>query len=187
MNPLHTALGGLLVAVSVSMSADASPPAAQPVADAPGLHDFDFMFGHWRVRHRRLQAGTHEWAEFDGTSSTGPIMGGAGNLEDNVLNPASGTYHAAAVRAFDAKTGLWAIWWVDGRNPHGSLDPPVKGRFENGTGRFYADYVQDGKPMRVRYTWTHATPASAHWEQAASSDAGATWETNWTMDFTRTE
>lgn len=181
MARLPVTLAALVATVSISMPAVASPPSVQ------AEHDFDFMFGNWRVHHRRLKAGTHEWADFDGTSSTRPIMGGAGNLEDNILNPASGSYRAAAVRAYDAKTGLWAIWWVDGRNPHGSLDPPVRGRFENGVGHFYSDYSQDGKPMRVRYTWTHATPSSAHWEQATSSDAGATWETNWIMEFTRTE
>lgn len=28
---------------------------------------------------------------------------------------------------------------------------------------------------------------SARWEQAFSSDGGITWETNWTMDFSRVE
>jgi len=102
-----------------------------------------------------------------------------------VLELPSGTYRAAAIRAYDRKTGLWAIWWVDGRNPHGRLDPPVKGRFENGVGRFYSDDSIDGKPIRVRYTWTYHAPDAAHWEQAYSSDGGTTWETNWQMDFTR--
>lgn len=187
MPSLHTMIAAsVFAAVSPSPPAAASPPApAQTSTDASGLHDFDFMFGNWRVRHHRLKSAPDEWVEFDGRSSTRPIMGGAGNLEDNVLNPPSGSYRAAAVRAYDAKTGLWAIWWVDGRNPHGVLDPPVSGRFENGIGRFYADYIQNGKPMRVRYTWTHATPDTAHWEQASSADAGKTWETNWKMDFTR--
>jgi len=186
MNRLHATLATLLVTASMTLHVDAATPAASARVEATdGLHDFDFMFGDWRVHHRTLKPGAHVWAEFDGTSTTRPIMGGAGNLEDNVLNPASGSYRASAVRAYDAKTAQWAIWWIDGRNPHGSLDPPVKGRFENGVGRFYSDYEQDGKAMRVRYTWTHASPTAAHWEQAASSDAGATWQTNWTMEFTR--
>ncbi len=28
---------------------------------------------------------------------------------------------------------------------------------------------------------------TARWEQAFSTDGGATWETNWTMDMTRIE
>ena len=65
------------------------------------------------------------------------------------------------------------------------LDPPVRGRFQDGVGTFLADETFNGKPIRVRFTWSKITPASAHWEQAFSPDAGATWETNWVMDFTR--
>ena len=41
------------------------------------------------------------------------------------------------------------------------------------------------KPIRVRFTWSKMTPASAHWEQAFSPDGGKTWETNWIMDMQR--
>ena len=72
---------------------------------------------------------------------------------------------------------------VDGRDPS-HLDTPVLGRFENGVGKFYAEDTFKGKPIRVRYVWTQ-TSGMPHWEQAFSSDAGASWETNWTMDFAK--
>jgi len=150
-----------------------------------GVHDFDFLFGDWKVHHRFLKAGTTTWAEFEGTSSTRPIMGGAGNVEDNVLHRPGGTYRAAALRAYDPATGQWAMWWCDGRTPHGPIDPPVKGGFEKGVGRFYSDDTINGQPIRTRYIWTVISADSARWEQAYSKDAGQTWETNWTMDFTR--
>jgi hypothetical protein len=102
-----------------------------------------------------------------------------------VLNPPGGTYRAIALRSYDPKSAQWAIWWHDGRNPFGTLDPPVKGRFENGVGKFYSDDTLDGKPIRVRYVWTHTAEDSARWQQAYSPDAGKTWETNWIMDFQR--
>jgi hypothetical protein len=153
--------------------------------DLSGLHDFDFMVGNWHVRHRRTDPGKQDWKEFNGTSSTRTILDGAGNVEDNVLELPSGAYRAAAVRAYDPKTGLWAIWWIDGRHPHSKLDPPVSGRFVDGIGRFYCDDVIDAKPVRVRFTWTFIGADSARWEQAFSADAGKTWDTNWTMDFSR--
>jgi hypothetical protein len=174
----------LLLATPVQAAQDAPTPAR--TQNLAGVHDFDFLFGDWKVHHRVLKAGTTTWVEFEGTSSTRPIMGGAGNLEDNLLHRPSGTYRAAAVRAYDPATGQWAIWWLDGRAPHGPLDPPVKGGFENGVGQFYSDDTLNGQPIRVRYTWSHITPTSARWEQAFSQDGGKTWETNWTMDFTRT-
>jgi hypothetical protein len=77
-------------------------------------------------------------------------------------------------------------WWLDSRNP-GHLDPPVVGRFEDDVGTFYAEDTFRGKPIRVRYLWTRVTSSTPHWEQAFSPDAGATWETNWTMDFARAQ
>ena len=181
------ALSASLGAMPVHASQD--PPKGK--VDAPNLaslHDFDFLVGSWRVHHRRLKerlAGSHEWVEFEGSCAMRPLMDGYGNVDDNVLNLPEGAYRAIGLRSYDPKEGLWAIWWVDGRNPHAALDPPVKGRFENGVGTFYSDDTLRGKPVRVRYTWSHITPASARWEQAFSPDAGKTWEVNWVMDFVR--
>jgi hypothetical protein len=92
-----------------------------------------------------------------------------------------------APRAYDPKSGLWAIWWIDGRNPSGPLDPPVKGRFVHGVGTFYADDTLRGKPIKVRFIWSHITANSARWEQAYSADGGKTWETNWIQAVHRVE
>jgi hypothetical protein len=174
----------LLFAIVLAAAMDTGAPPSTATASA-GLHDFDFLVGEWRVHHRRLKPGSQEWIEFDGTSSNRLLMDGAANLEEQALNAPAGAYRAVALRAYDAGTGEWAIWWLDGRYPAGPLGPPVKGRFENGVGRFYADYTQDGKAMRGRFLWSDITPTSARWEQAASSDGGKTWTPNWTMEFRR--
>jgi hypothetical protein len=151
--------------------------------------DFDFLHGVWNVRHRRLTErlkGSDAWEEFSGTSTTRPIMGGMGNLEDNMLNFPGGAYKAVALRSFDSAHGLWAIWWLDGRNPH-ALDVPVVGLFSDGVGTFLADDTFEGKLIKVRFVWRHESADSCRWEQAFSADGGTTWETNWVMDFTRAE
>ena len=155
--------------------------------DTSTPHDFDFLAGRWRVRHRRLRerlAGNHEWQEFDGTCVNQPILGGIGNFDDNLIELPAGTYHGASLRAFDAPSRRWAIWWVDSRFPH-TLDPPVVGSFERGTGTFYADDTFAGRPIRVRFRWTDTLTPSPRWEQAFSVDGGARWEINWTMVFAR--
>ena len=149
--------------------------------------DFDFVIGDWFVKHRRLNrrlADCHDWTEFDGEMSTQKVLGGFGNLEDNRLNFPDGEFRAVALRAFDKESGTWAIWWLDGRFP-GQLDVPVKGRFKDGVGRFYADDTQDGVAVKVCFLWSCSDPDTLRWEQAFSADNGVTWETNWTMDFTR--
>lgn len=82
-------------------------------------HDFDFLHGSWSVRHKRLTTrlqGSDDWQEFAGTSTTSPVLGGFGNIEDNQLELPGGAYRAIAIRSYDAATGLWAIWWLDGQS-----------------------------------------------------------------------
>ena len=67
----------------------------------------------------------------------------------------------------------------------GLLDPPVLGGFDGDVGIFEGDDVFDGRPIRVRFTWSRVTTPAPRWEQAFSADGGETWETNWVMDFTR--
>lgn len=151
--------------------------------------DFDFEFGRWNVKHRRLRKRLEQctdWELFDGTAETYPVLGGNGNIEDNVLDISTGTYRAVALRSFDPVSKNWAIWWLDGRSPH-ALDVPVIGRFEDGIGIFFADDIHESQPLRVRFTWSRTDSLSPRWEQAMSVDGGVTWETNWTMDFERAD
>jgi hypothetical protein len=179
----------VLLAIAVGPAPARAQPATAPAPHArDGRHDFDLRFGDWRVQHRKLKdrlAGSHDWIEFDGTLSMRPLMGGLANVSDNVFNTPDGTYRGVSLRAYDPRTGVWAVWWLDGRNPLGELDPPVKGRFENGAATFYGDDKYNGKTVRVRIMWSHVTATTARWEQAYSADDGKTWETNWISEFRR--
>lgn len=151
------------------------------------LRNWDWLVGRWTVRHRRLKArlaGSTEWDEFAGTCANWPLLGGQGNVDDNVLELPAGTYRGVGIRAFDADKGQWSIWWLDSRTPK-KIDPPVYGTFADGVGTFIGDDSFDGRPIKVRFRWSQITPESAHWDQAFSPDGGETWEPNWHMDFTR--
>src|SRR5262245_52688867 len=127
-------------------------PTTAAVSD--GRHDFDFLAGRWSVAHRRLRrrlAGDTAWDEFGGLCELRPMVGGLGNVDDNIIDLPAGRYRAASVRAFDPATGLWSIWWIDGRNPR--LEPPVRGRFENGGGTVLGHGGVEGRPVRARYRW----------------------------------
>jgi hypothetical protein len=151
-----------------------------------GSADFDFFIGTWRIAHRQLRerlAGSTDWLEFGGSCSTSAILGGTGNIDDNFIDHPAGAYRAATLRSFDPASGTWSIWWLDGRFPN-RVDVPMVGSFSDGKGTFYAEDSYNGTPIRVRFLWT-ADQDRPRWEQAFSTDAGATWETNWIMDFTR--
>ncbi|MEO6898168.1 MAG: DUF1579 domain-containing protein [Caldimonas sp.] len=148
---------------------------------------FDFIMGSWRVSHKRLNErlqGCEDWTAFQGVSSTRKILGGYGNVEDNVLYFPDREVRAAAFRSYDPQTQSWAIWWLDGRAPH-NLDEPVVGQFSGHVGTFLAQTTVDGKKIDVRFTWKADPNSNPTWEQAFSPDRGITWETNWTMEFER--
>jgi hypothetical protein len=177
-------LAGAIAFISPAHSSQDAPKPT-PGASLTGLHDFDFLVGKWRVHHHRLKPRSDEWIDFDGKASNRKLWDGAANIEEHALGAPNDAYRAIALRAYDPKTGQWAIWWLDGRFPSGPLDPRLKGHFENGIGTFYSDYRQEGKPMGVRFLWSNITPTSARWEQSLSSDGGKTWATNWIMSFNR--
>jgi hypothetical protein len=191
MSRLGLMIGALLIAMGATVgihAAQDTPATATAPADLTGFHDFDFLVGEWRVHSRRLKerlVGSNDWEEFEGTIVCRKYMDGWANVDDTVFHTPQGIYRGVAPRAYDPKTGEWAIWWIDGRNPFGNLDPPVKGRFVNGVGTFYAADTLRGKPIKVRFTWSHITRTSARWEQAYSADDGKTWEANWVQRLER--
>lgn len=170
----------------------AAPPARAGLANSPGLaaraHDWDWLIGNWDVWHRRLKdrlVGSDEWEEFEGKSALWLTMGGLGTIDDNIVALPDGTYRGLTVRAFDPALRTWAIWWLDGRNPT-RIDPPVRGGFEGDVGTFIGRDTFKGQPITMRFLWQDIHGARPWWEQAFSTDEGATWEVNWRNYFTRT-
>ena len=150
--------------------------------------DFDFWMGRWSCRNRRLRqrlAGSDEWDEFQSTVVARPILDGLGN-EDEFRTDYGGGFVGMSFRFFDPERQRWSIYWADTRRS-GELDPPVFGGFSGDTGVFEGDDTFDERPIRVRFIWSGITTPTPRWEQAFSEDGGATWETNWIMDFTRAE
>jgi hypothetical protein len=149
-------------------------------------NDFEFLLGSWRVRHHMLRdrlVGETQWWDFEGSCRSWPLLGGSGNVDDNVLNSPKGTYRGVTLRRCDLETRQWSIWWLDERRS--GIDPPVIGQFKDGVGTFFGHDQLRGRPIRVRFLWSQITARSARWEQAFSGDAGASWEINWIMHFER--
>jgi hypothetical protein len=152
------------------------------------IEDFDFLMGEWRVRHKRLVArlvGSTTWQEFEGQLTAWKILGGLGNLDDCVINLPAGAYPAATLRTFDPERGLWSLFWVDSRINR--IDAPQVGGFDGPIGTFYGEDVHEGRPVGVRYAWTLEDDDHCRWEQAFTTDNGASWETNWIMRLERAE
>lgn len=152
-------------------------------------HDFDFVFGRWAVRNRKLRDVTdptcEEWVEFDASSEVAPILSGIGHTDEmTVPEPPDGPpFVGFTLRLFDPGDQAWRIWWSSTRFP-GVLDTPVVGRFRDGHGVFEASDTIGGRPAQVRFEW-RADPLRPHWQQSFSYDGGESWRMTWEMQFTK--
>ena len=209
----HAILGGAILAfTALSVYAPDSVPAAdsptaQSAAVRDGSHDFDFIYGKWRMPNHRLKkrlAGSHEWVDFVTCDEGSPLPGGIGNI-DYWKASYWKDFVGVTVRTYDPKTGLWRIYWVDNTFSEGVIQPPVVGKFKGNVGIFEGPDMFNGVPVTVRYTWTvdpnglqagekweqvlnpQGSRVVAKWEQAFSTDGGKTWETNWYNEFVHDE
>lgn len=152
-----------------------------------GRADFDFLYGTWHIRNRRLKKvfqGNPEWQEFDATGEVQPVLGGIGHIETfEAVMPDGYALDGLTLRIFNPDTGLWSMHWTDTRVY--TLIPPVVGKFEHGRGQFHGTCRANGMDVQILFTWSGITPTSATWSQAFSLDNGITWERNWEMEFTR--
>lgn len=154
-----------------------------------GRHNFDFLFGRWRIRNRKLADVADplctRWVEFDATAEVQPILGGLGHIDRMwALAPPGGEpFEGFTLRQFDPEEQLWRIWWGSSKRP-GHLDPPVVGSWAGGRGTFVCDDTIGGRPVVVRFVWS-AESGAPRWEQAFSDDLGVTWRVNWTMELSR--
>ncbi len=150
-----------------------------------GRTDFDFFIGQWTVHNRRLRewlTGSESWEEFEGTSVARKVLGGLGNIDEITLERASGRQEGLTLRLYDPASRQWSLYWA---GADGLLQTPMVGEFKDGRGMFVAQETFAGKRIVSRFIWSDMTDTSCRWEQAFSADGGATWETNWMMEFVR--
>ena len=186
----NMSLSLLLAAVAAQAHGAAVPPCPGDASAPPhsGPHDFDFLIGHWNVHNRRLKqrlAGSHDWVGFEAKDSFSALPGGLGTEEHYSTGFWKG-YEALGLHLFDPRHRSWTLYWADNRNAPGTMQVLAKGGFVGDVGVFCAPDSFDGKPITVRILWKQIDDRHVRWEQAFSADRGASWETNWTMDFTRT-
>ena len=158
-----------------------------PKAARASKHDFDFLFGSWKIHNRYLNGRLRqsvEWSEFEARADVEPVLNGLGNVDRYRATRFGASIEGVTLRLFNLVTGEWSIHWADTVRP-GILLPPMVGRFDGDVGQFFGDQVLDGRKVLCRFLWTRTNPRSPQWEQAFSDDGGKTWETNWIMTFTR--
>jgi len=177
-------------AIAASRAAEAAPTDLEQAR-----RGFDFLHGDWSVQNRRLTDYANPdsaWETFSASNVVHALPAGIGNYDEyRPLGDWRPGFVAMTLRVFDPATGRWSIYWLSNRDggldpASGHLLPPVVGRFDaDGVGYFEGEEVYKGRNARVRFLWKRNGPDQARWEQAFSWDRGATWDTNWIMEFTR--
>jgi hypothetical protein len=161
--------------------------AARPAAaTCGGQHDFDFEFGNWTVRLRRLAhplTNAHAWVEYVGTNVDRKVWGGRANLGELELHNSTNHIEGLSLRLYDPRTCRWNIYFANSSSV--GIGIPTVGSFTNRRGTFYDDERLAGKAIRVRFTFSGITSSAFHFEQSFSPDAGKTWSVNWIADFSR--
>jgi hypothetical protein len=152
--------------------------------------DFDFLTGTWRVQHRKLRSrltGCTDWDRFESSFEARTHLNGLVSVDEGPLMGVDGSaYRGMTFRTYDVAAGEWLLHWFDSRSLQWDRTP-VRGRFVDGVGEFVAADQHAGIPILCRFRWTVYSPEKAGWEQAFSTDDGATWEVNWEMVETRVE
>jgi hypothetical protein len=148
--------------------------------------DFDFLVGPFDVVNRRLMkplTGDDTWEEFSATAIARTYFNGSVSV-DEMCFPTKG-FFGMSLRLFDPVAREWTVYWVNSQT--GKLQQPVRGRWAGGISLLFGDDEHGSIPVRASYRWSDVMGQTAHWEQGFSVDSGRTWETNWTMDWSRRE
>ena len=177
---------GCCTTLATTQTRATDTPAPTSVTQRDGQHDFDFIFGRWKIHlKRRVQSstGSDTWTEFDGYGLYRKIWGGRANLNDFEADSPTGHVEGLTLRTYNPESHQWSLYWASSQD--GILGAPEIGGFHDGQGEFYAQDTVNGKTIFIRYVWSKITAKSVHFEQAFSADGGRRWDVNWISDMVR--
>ena len=152
---------------------------AQPVGK-PG--DFDFLIGDWKIQNRQLKSSNPDvWDAFESEATCRSILNGMISVEE--LRIPARDFSGMGLRVLNKEKQVWTDFWANAKR--GVLTSGVEGGFHDGRGVFIEESMEGEQTVQTRGVWDNITATTCRWEQATSRDGGATWQTNWSMDWTR--
>jgi hypothetical protein len=175
----------LLRVIAVCGVLAASSAGAAQAAD-PHQHDFDFEWGSWKAHLRLLPhrfAGSHAWIDYYGTLVVHKLWAGKANISELEVSNANSRIEGGALHLYNPQTHQWSVAFAS--SDSGVLGVPNVGRFEHGRGVFYDRELYHGRSIVDRWLFTNISRHTFDFEQAFSTDNGATWETNLVINYTR--
>lgn len=165
----------LVVATMACASADAQQAAQAPPCSGPEFRQMDFWLGDWDARYANDPS-----MPADGRNVITRAYGGCVIQEQFDGGPAAQGLIGHSVSTFHAPLGKWRQTWVDNQGGYFALvGGPVGDDFVLENTR-----LTDTAPY-MRMLFEDITPASFTWRWQQSTDAGATWEDQWVIYYSR--
>lgn len=192
VRPGHGPRRSLQAAVALALSAaGAAPAAGQGRAEwcpEPEAAQFDFWLGEWNVVSRNRPPGDGEWVTTgSATDRVYTAVGGCAVVEHwrGYAFPSAGHIVGFSVRAWEPGAREWRLvllWPVAG--------PPAfvesRGVFADGRGLFTRSFTSPAGDSLLGGLRFDAIESDAfRWANGISRDRGDSWESTWTMEFTR--
>jgi len=165
--------------------ASQAAPVAQSVARRDGQHDFDFEFGVWKTRLKRLVhplTGSKTWFEYHGTTTVKKVWNGRANLVELEVDGPKGHIEALSLRLYDPQSQQWSLNFAN--SAEGTVAVPSIGEFKDGRGEFIDEEPFGTRTILVRFVITQKSPTICEFEQSYSDDGGKSWELNWVAEDT---
>lgn len=167
-----------LVAIAAALTLAAGVQAAsttdtsQLPCSSPEASQFDFWVGDWQLA----------WGDtLGGTNHVTKPLGGCVIQEQFSSNGTAGL-KGMSFSVYDPKAHQWQQTWVD--NSGGYM--VFTGGFADGKMTLSRKWTtRDGKPVIQRMVYSDITSDTFVWDWQASTDDGATWKTNWHIQYRR--
>jgi hypothetical protein len=166
---------GVLLAALLAAAPTAQAQAPTPSCHAPEFAQFDFWLGEWTVR----------WTDNDGKAQSGTnrirkTLDGCVILEEFDGRPGTPLV-GTSVSTYVPRAGRWKQTWVD--NQGGYLD--FEGEFRDGRMILSRRAPLAGDGVMQRMVFSDISADALTWEWQGSKDSGATWTTNWRLQYAR--
>jgi hypothetical protein len=165
----------LLACLIASPLLAAAQAPAPPTCDGPEWKQFDFWVGDWDLSYKAADGKV-----LASRNKVTKILGGCVLLEQ--FSGAPGTkLDGHSVSTFDRNARQWKQTWVD--NTGSYLD--FTGGFADAKMILARDAERQGKKFRQRMVWQDIRADAFKWLWQRSDDGGATWSTQWEIDYRR--
>ena len=142
--------------------------------DSPESHQLDFWLGDWDLSYAKNGQVVHS------ANRITRVLDGCVILEEFTGAPGT-ALDGRSVSTYDPAVSRWKQAWVDNQGSYLDFD----GEIAPGEVTFARSFTREGKKTMQRMIFRDIKRDSLKWLWQQSTDGGATWSTQWEIDYRR--